>query len=279
VYEYQIPGKANASTRHGAAAAFRWGGGLCLVALLLGQAPARLQGADPVKPAAATPLPVQPPAVPAAPAGASKEERTAAYRQATELAKAADFAGAEKVISGLAPKLAPGDPFCEELRGTVLAIGKDYARAEQAFQRVLAVTPDSHINRFNRAEMVFLQGRYADAEKAFTELEEFTSQRDPAVADLCRFKRILSLLAQGKHSAAEIFVPPVREPNESPALTYARASLAFAKKDLASAKTFLDDAQTRFSTGVANLYTDSLVELHWGQRDSGGRFFFRPKLR
>jgi tetratricopeptide (TPR) repeat protein len=247
-----------------------------LAALLLG---AHSPAAEPVRKPAATPLPLAPAApVPEAEDGV-KEWRVAAYRQAAALAKASDFAGAEKVIAELAPKLPPGDPFCDELRGTVLALGKDYAAAQQAFERVLATTPESHINQFNRAEMIFLQGRYAESEPAFAAVEQLTSQRDPAVADLCRFKRLLSLLAQGKIQAAEVFVPPVQEPGESPALTFSRATVAFAKKDHAAANRFLADAYARFTTGVTNLYSDSLVELHWGQRDPEGRFHFRPRLR
>jgi tetratricopeptide (TPR) repeat protein len=257
---------------------------LCLA--LLGS----VASAEPLKLPVATPVPVAPtltlgPA--AAPAASTltpvtpeqQALRVAAYRQVAALAKAGDFAGAEKAITTLSAQLPGGDPFPDELRGTALATAKDYAAAQKAFERVLAKTPESHINRFNRAEMIFLQGGYAQAGQLFSEVEDFTSQRDPAVADLCRFKRILCLLAEGKIPAAELIVPPIREPAESPALTYARAAIAFSKRDDTTAKAMLGDAQARFSLGVANLYTDSLVELHWGQRDSEGRFYFRPKLR
>ncbi len=242
-------------------------------------------------PAAATPAPAPatPAAAPNAPAPpaetltpeqlAHKELILDAYRRATALAKAEDFAGAHKVVEEFGAKAGVADPFYDELQGTILAMAKDYVAAQAAFERLLAKTPDSHIGRFNRAEMLLLQSRYAEAEKEFLAVEDMTSGKDPAVADLCRFKRVISLLCVDQVGAAGLLVPPLQENFESPALCYARATLEYAKQNTTKAIQLLEDARTRFSEGVDNLYTDSLVELRWGQRDEAGKFYFKPRLR
>jgi tetratricopeptide (TPR) repeat protein len=202
-----------------------------------------------------------------------------AYHRAAALANDGNLAGAQKVVDEFGDAQGRSDPYYDELQGTVLAIAKDYPAAQAAFERMLAKTPNSHIGRFNRAEMIMLQARYDDAEKEFAAVEELASGRDPAVADLCRFKRIMCFLSAGKLTAADLLVPPLQENSESPALCYARAALAWAKHHTTKAVQLLEDAHTRFSEPVENLYTDSLVELRWGQRDETGRFFFKPRLR
>jgi len=244
--------------------------------------------ATPATPPAATPPPSAATPAPAPPKPeetlspeqiAYKAQIKEAYHQATALAQKGDLAGAQKVVEDVGAKAGTTDPCYDELHGTVLALAKDYAGAQAAFERQLSKAPDSHIGRFNRAEMIMLQGRYDEAEKEFVAVETQTSGRDPAVADLCRFKRVVCLLCAGNLKAADLLVPPLQENSESPALCYARATLEYAKQNTTKAIQLLDDARTRFSEGVDNLYTDSLVELRWGQRDEAGKFFFKPRLR
>jgi predicted Zn-dependent protease len=243
-------------------------------------APAPALSLAPAVPASpAAPVPTEKPPELSPEEAARKQLINDSYRRACELAKGGDFDGAFRVVQDFAARAGASDPYYHELRGTVLALKKDYPAAQKAFEQMLAVTPNSHIGRFNRAEMIFLQGHYEEAEKEFAAIEETVGPRDPAVADLCRYKRVLAFLAMGKTSAADLLVPPLREGNESPALSYSRAAQAYVAKNIVKAVQLLEDARVRFPEGVDTLYTDSLVELHWGQRDPQGHFIFKPLPR
>lgn len=236
------------------------------------------RGAQPVAPPAAA-VPPQTPTAPAAPDDGRKDFMRDCFHRATALAQASDFAGANKVLSEFAQKHGQEDPYYDELQGTLLAMQKDYPAAQQAFERELAKTPDSFVGRFNRAEMIMLQSHYAVAEREFGAIERLRSPQDPAVADLCRFKRVVCYLCEGDLSAAELLVPPVKEEFESPALYYARATLEFAKKNQETATKMLAEARSHFSLQVEGLYTDCLVEMRWGQREPDGQFAFKPRAQ
>jgi predicted Zn-dependent protease len=212
---------------------------------------------------------------PQSPEASRKAQISAAYKRATELAKAGDFPAAQKAIDEYAAQAGADDSFIHELRGTVLTQQKDYAAAEKEFAIVVERAPSSHIGRFNHAEVVFLQKRYDDAEKEFAAVEALMVERDVAIADLARYKRVICKLAKGEMPAADLLVPPVKEDEESPALTYSRAALAYRRGDLASANELAEKAQARFTEGVQNLYLDSLLELHWMEREAEGKYRFK----
>jgi hypothetical protein len=264
-----------------------------LVLLLAITLPDSLHAASQIS--AATPAPAGTTTSPAKPAGteagavapgtpsAAAELRAGkareAYRAASDFARAGDLAGARRVLTELAQAIGENDPLCDELEGTILALTKDYVGAEAAFTRQGKKQPNNYVPRFNRAEMFFLQARYGEAEDRFAEIEEMTGAKEPSVADLCRYKRLLCRLGVGDIARAEILVPPAKENDESPAVTFSRASLAYAKQEDYKAMKIIEDGRARFPIDVENLYTDSLVELRWGQKDDSGQFAFRPRLR
>ncbi len=166
-----------------------------------------------------------------------------------------------------------------ELKGTVLTLCKEYESAEKAFTELLSIAPNSYVGRFNRAETIMLQGRYAKAESEFAVVESERSSIAPPVADLARFKRVACLLAQGKMLEASGLVPPIQETRESPALYYSRAMVAWVKKDAEGANRLLGEAREQFSREVDDLYTDTFVEMRWGTRGANGVFNFGLKFR
>ncbi len=223
-----------------------------------------------------------PPVAPVAPAqGASEQPKNElssfirdALPRATTLARAGDHAGAAAVVDEVQTRLGPKDPFVDELRGTVLTLKKDYVAAEASFRAMLEKAPESHVARFNLAEMLFLQARYDEAERAFAELESARREVDPALADLCRFKRVVSFLAGGRVDEAEALLPRSEKGPSSPAVQYSRAAIRHIKKLPARAAATITQARAEFSPDVENLFVDSFIELQWGSRDDGGKFAF-----
>ncbi len=187
-----------------------------------------------------------------------------AVEQAANFVRQNNRSGADGVIDSVENKLGADDPFVDELRGTVLTLEKEYTAAEGCFRKMLTKVPDSHIGRFNLAETVFLEARYEEAEHYFATLESSRRDIDPALADLCRYKRVVCLLALGLNDQANALLPASSEGVSSPAVQYARAALSFARKDRPAAVAAIQQARKDFSPDVENLYTDSLIELRWG---------------
>jgi tetratricopeptide (TPR) repeat protein len=197
-----------------------------------------------------------------------------AVEQAANFVRQNDRSGADGVIESVEKKLGADDPFVDELRGTVLTLEKDYTSAEGCFRKMLTKVPDSHIGRFNLAETVFLEARYEEAAHYFSTLESSRREMDPALADLCRYKRVVCLLALGLNEQANALLPAPSDGPSSPAVQYARAALSFARKDRSAAVAAIERARKDFSPEVENLYTDSLIELRWGERNPAGEFTF-----
>jgi predicted Zn-dependent protease len=194
--------------------------------------------------------------------------------RALGFAKTGDFAAAEIAIHQAVEQFGAGNPFIDELCGTVLAMKKDYAGAEKCFAAMIEKLPKSYVARFNLAEMVLLQGHYERAESAFAFIELSRRPVDPAFADLCRFKRVICLLAKGAIDKAEALLPSEDPQPSSPAVQYSRASILHAKKDAGAAANAIEQARKDFEPDVENLFVDSFIELGWGIRDAKGQFAF-----
>ena len=234
---------------------------------------------NPIESKLATPQVAPPPLPPATDAGPRKDPPSLqrdALERATALARTGDHAAAATVVDELQGRLGPKDPFVDELRGTVLTLKKDYAAAEASFRAMLEKAPDSHVGRFNLAEMLFLQARYDEAGRTFAAIESGRREADPALADLCRFKRVVSYLASGRVEEAEGLLPKAEKGPSSPAVQYSRAAIRHVKKLPARAAETINHARSEFSPDVENLFVDSFIELHWGNRDDTGKFTFVP---
>lgn len=198
---------------------------------------------------------------------------------ATSHARRGDFKSAMRVIGEVKENLGPGDPFVYELGGTVLVMKKDYPGAEAQFKKMLARSPDSVTGRFDLAETIFLQGRYEEAETSFAYLDTLERDSDPALADLCRFKRIMCLLAAGRLDLAAKLLPEQGDPSVgSPAMRYALAAICYSRKDYAEADSIIQEERQEMGEDVENLFGDSFIELRWAARDASGNFHLNHDL-
>jgi Flp pilus assembly protein TadD len=192
---------------------------------------------------------------------------------ATAQARRDDFRSAMKVLASARKELGAADPFVDELEGTLLVMKKDYAGGEVSFRKEVEKAPASVAGRFNLAETIFLQGRYLEAETSFAYLDALERDRDPALADLCRFKRVMCLLAAGVPELAAKLIPGKDDPSAgSPAMRYCAAAICYAKKDYASADLIIREIRQEIGVNVENLFADSFIELQWGSRDENGVF-------
>ncbi len=250
---------------------------LALLLLLLGAGAAR--AAAPLTPQASAPGAASVETPTKADDSSAKPEdlvaqKKSALERASSLAKEGRYPAAEEVATELAKKLGDRDPFPDEIRGAIYTIKKDFPAAAASFRAMLAKSPESPVARFNLAETQFLARRYGEAEQSFAELESAQRETNPAVADLCRYKRVVSLLAAGSPDKAKALLPPPSDTPPSAAVRYAGAAVDFSQKNVTKANSEIEEARRAFSAEVESLYVDSFIELHWGTRDSAGHFNF-----
>lgn len=221
-----------------------------------------------------------------------KSLQAESLEHATQMARAGDFDGAVALAEQLRLRMVASDPFPDELLGSVLTIKKDYVNAEKSYRAMLVKAPNSPIAHFNLAEVIFLQTRYEESEEMFAALEATQSQTDPALADLCRFKRVICLLALRKIQVVEKMMPPPPEKKESstaplneqqevapqsPAVMYSQSAIQFFKGQLADANQTIAIARKQFTPETENLFVDSFIEMEWGGRGAEGTFAFAAK--
>jgi len=197
-----------------------------------------------------------------------------AVRRASEFARNGETSAAAAVVEEVAKRSGRTDPFPDELRGTVLVLERNYEAAEKSFRVMLSKDPESYIGQFNLAESIFLQHRFEEAERVFSAVESQRSGADPALADLCRFKRVVCLAAAGLPDRAEQLLPKADDTPPSPAVQYSRAAIQYVKKAYLRAGSSVEAARKKFSPEVESVFTDSFVELGWGTRTKAGQFNF-----
>lgn len=102
--------------------------------------------------------------------------------------------------------------------------------------------------------------------------ESARHESDPALAALCRFKRVVSFFdkrACGRGASASCGNRSIQ-----PRSVVFAGGLRFIKKLSARAAETLNHARNEFTPDVENLFIDSFIELHWGSRDDGAKFAF-----
>lgn len=201
------------------------------------------------------------------------------YLEATEFAKAGDFGKAMDIAKTLRGKMLDSDPYPDELEGTIYVLKKDYPSAEAAFRRMLEKAPDSRVGKFNLAEVQFLQKKYEEAEALFARVEAAENDRDIAIGDLCRYKRIICLIAGRMNGRADEML---QTQSKTPAgsrrwIEYAQLALAYSKGEPAAANEMLEAMRKKGDLEIEDLYLDSFIELTWGERDTKGKFRFKTE--
>lgn len=112
----------------------------------------------------------------------------------------------------------PDDPAVLNLLGAAHTKKKNFAAAKQYFDRALAKQPGFFPAKFNVGELLFLEGRYAEARGFFAQM-----LRDDPANELLQFKVFLCELQLGDPDSVTKALKAIRYPGNTPAWYFGQA--------------------------------------------------------
>ena len=162
-----------------------------------------------------------------------------------------------------AEKLDPKHAEIYNVRGAVYLSSqmRDFDKARVEFKKALEYDPDGMPAIFNLAEADYVQGHYADGEKAFAGVLEKFPKMANAVRHLVLFKQIVCQIKQDKLAEAQKLIDAnFTFMDDTPAYYFSKATLALQKKDEKAGNGWLGKAQIIFKKSDTNAYLDTLME-------------------
>lgn len=157
-------------------------------------------------------------------------------RAGTELSRGRDEAAL--AAASEAVELAPKNPDALNTKAAALIKLERYSEAEPLLEEALAINPDHFDAQFNRAEALFLQGKYSDALAEFRLL--FTKYPSRPVL---KFKLYLACHMAGRDDLASEVLRTLRFPSDGVAWYYAQAADKLIANDPRAAKKLLKTAR------------------------------------
>ncbi len=165
-----------------------------------------------------------------------------------------------------AEKIDPARAEIYNIRGAVYLSSqlRDFDKAREQFNKALEFEPDALPARFNLAEADFVQGHYAEGEKAFASVLEKFPKLPASVRHMVMFKQIVCQLKQDKLDAAgQLVKDNFTFMDDTPAYYFCKAVTALQQKDEKTGNQWLRKAQLIFKKDETNAYLDTLMESHY----------------
>lgn len=194
---------------------------------------------------------------------------------AKDLSDVANFMGGVRLQEALeklndAEKLTGDFHLVSNLRGAVFTKMRDFKSARTEFEKAIALTKnmprEGFHPRFNLAEINFVEKKWDDARKQFTDLLNDANLPDAATGRLIKYKLLICDLQQKKTAAATAALDQFDQyDNDSPAFYFAQAATAFAADKKEDAEEWLSSAAKIYPKELNDVYQDSLVEVGWLQ--------------
>jgi len=152
-------------------------------------------------------------------------------------------------------KKTPDDPFIMNLIGAAYTRKKEYATAQQYFDKALEVQPNFFPAKFNVGEIMFLQRQYAEALAFFKKMLE----ADPR-NELLQFKVFLCYLQLNQKDEASKAMKQIKYPGDTPAWYYGQAAWESKEGNKKKAIEYLTGARYIFGPKTA-LFDETFEDL------------------
>ena len=212
----------------------------------------------------------------AAPKSKSKTEAATAAaicQQAQARFDADDLAGAAKLLDRAPTQDASDRELADiaNLRGAINLRRHHYDKARDAFDEAAKKDPKLWAARFNAAEVSFRRGKYDEASRQFSELEDSTRGfgKGPE-RRLAEYKHLLAELLAGREKPARDFVAEHRDDKTQPLeYHYLVAALERQHGHKQKAGESLAQARAKYSPQTEDIYADSFRDLGWKPAESG----------
>jgi Flp pilus assembly protein TadD len=167
-----------------------------------------------------------------------------AIRKATQALGAGNLGEADKQAD-VAAKLEPADAQTANLRGVIAVQRKQYEDAANRFAQAIAADEKFYPAKLNLADVLLLQGKYADARARYEELQ----QVDPK-SELLQFKIVVVDVLDDRQFQALQLINDMTFPGNTPAYYFARAAVLLkqsqekeAQQYFANARKYYDEQQ------------------------------------
>lgn len=183
-----------------------------------------------------------------------EEKFKVAYVRAAQSFSRNDLTNAVQLLE-IAEQAKPGQANTANLRGAIFTRQRDWPKAQAAFEEALKLQPDLPMAQFNLGEVLFLNGKYAEAREKF---QIFVNSQPKN--DLGLYKIYLCDLLGGNPAKAQDFLQSLEPDPLSPIYYFAKAAEAFARGDKAQAMEFVGSAYRIYPPDANATFADSLVE-------------------
>lgn len=158
----------------------------------------------------------------------------------------------------------------QNLRGVIFMRQGIYDKAEAALYRAIELDSKFWNARFNLAEIPFLQKNWTEARNRFQGLlSSNSSELQGEATQLIQYKILLTYILEGKDNMVDAFLSKFELSNNTPAVQYGNAAIAFHQKDEKAAKEWIAAAEKNFSPQLNKLFAESLYEVGWLQKPAG----------
>jgi Tfp pilus assembly protein PilF len=176
------------------------------------------------------------------PALANNKAYETAISKATKALGAGNLAEADKQADAAA-KLEPSSAQTANLRGVIAVQKKDYEDAANRFNQAIAADEKFYPAKLNLADVLLLQGKYADARASYEELQQLDAK-----SEILQFKIVVTDVLEDRQSQAEQLINEMTFPGSTPAYYFARAAVLLKKSQEKEAQQYFANARKYYET-------------------------------
>ncbi len=195
--------------------------------------------------------------------GPSLEFRIA-VRKAIEHFDARNFAGTIQQCEVM-EKIAPASAVVINMRAAVAIEERRLEEGNELCRKALELDPRYFPARFNLAEILFLQKKFAESRDGFEQL----LAEDPA-NELVQYRVFLTYLLEGNDAAAEDALKRIKYPGNSGAYYYAKAAWAIKHGQQEEGDGWIKSGDWVFSRQKNYHLAEALYDLGWLKRPADG---------
>ncbi len=167
----------------------------------------------------------------------------------------------EKLVE--AEAMAPDYATIHNLLGAAHTKTRNFDMAAAAFERAVELDPKAFMSRFNLTEIHFVQGKFAEAEKAFNTLLTDNPESPEATRALIEFKILICRLKLDDEAAAREILDTYDFLDDHPGFYFGNAAIHFNKGEDDDARSWIASANRVYPQYQNNIYIDSFIEIGW----------------
>lgn len=151
----------------------------------------------------------------------------------------------------------PDQPAYLTLLGLIALKQEQFDQSVVYFERAAANDPTNPQAHFNLGEVLYLRGRYREAEARYALVA-----KEEDLVPLALFKRVMCLLLAGDREGAETLARGVDVSESDPAFYYVHAALAYHAGDFEQGR-FFSSAALRLYQPRSQVFRIPLIEQGW----------------